>query len=785
MSMLIRNLRASLLMSIAFLVLASCFANPQHVSAQDDAGYVDTGSADAGYVDSGSSYVDTSGTNAGWGDYGNSYVDTSGSNAGYANTGSSYVDTSGTNAGWGDYGNSYVDTSGSNAGYANTGSSYVDTSGTNAGWGDYGNSYVDTSGSNAGYANTGSSYVDTSGSNAGYVNTGSSYVDTSGSNYGITAPVEITAPSSIGGYTASGGYSSGGYSSGSGYSTGGYSYSQPTYYQASYSSPSYSYSYPSSSYTYQQQQVITHPTPSCTISQTSAGDVNQISWSSQNAASATLSGLGSVPTSGSQTVYGSGSYVLTVNNGYGQTATCQVAITITHPAPSCQISAVQTGPNTAQLTWSSQYANSAMLSNVGNVPVNGSQAVSGTGAYTLTVSDAYGQTANCQTSVVIQHPAPSCSIYQSQTGTNAAQITWNSQNAVSAMLSNVGNVPPNGTQMVYNSGSYILTVTDNYGQTATCQTATNIYVPPTPAPSCTLSLTGSYDTDNGNSYNNNQPATLTWSSNNANSASISSLGSVAPYGSQTVYPYNGQAYTMTVTGAGGTATCQSQAAYIPTPTPAPTPVQNLACQISASQTTITNGQSTYLAWASNGQWATLSDGIGNVAANGTLSVTPESSRTYVLTVHGYDGQVATCNVDINVRGGTPFVSLTQIPYTGFDFGTFGNMVYWLALLAFALSAAYLVVYYQGGLAFLKPATTRVPATATPRVAYAPAADTKRVPVPAPMFAETVMDMPPVKATQSAPTIELPTAQGSKMTLDSMQLIESKNGEAPRIIIKRE
>jgi hypothetical protein len=44
----------------------------------------------------------------------------------------------------------------------------------------------------------------------------------------------------------------------------------------------------------------------------------------------------------------------------------------------------------------------------------------------------------------------------------------------------------------------------------------------------------------------------------------------------------------------------------------------------------------------------------------------------------------------------PTVSLTQIPYTGFDFGTMGDTIYWLSIIAVAVSAAYLLMYYQGG-----------------------------------------------------------------------------------------
>ena len=44
----------------------------------------------------------------------------------------------------------------------------------------------------------------------------------------------------------------------------------------------------------------------------------------------------------------------------------------------------------------------------------------------------------------------------------------------------------------------------------------------------------------------------------------------------------------------------------------------------------------------------------------------------------------------------PTVSLTQIPYTGFDLGTAGDIAYWLSIIAVAISAAYLLMYYQGG-----------------------------------------------------------------------------------------
>ncbi len=131
--------------------------------------------------------------------------------------------------------------------------------------------------------------------------------------------------------------------------------------------------------------------------------------------------------------------------------------------------------------------------------------------------------------------------------------------------------------------------------------------------------------------------------------------------------------------------------------PAPIlPVPNAYCTITASPAYIQNGQAAFLSWTSTGASnAWLSDGIGAVAPNGTLTVRPNVSTTYTLTISGYGG-TRTCTAYVNVSGVYPYVSLSQIPYTGFDLGTFGNAIYWAGILAFALASAYLVLYYRGG-----------------------------------------------------------------------------------------
>ena len=146
-------------------------------------------------------------------------------------------------------------------------------------------------------------------------------------------------------------------------------------------------------------------------------------------------------------------------------------------------------------------------------------------------------------------------------------------------------------------------------------------------------------------------------------------------------------------------------------------VTPVSCTITTNESSLSNGQAGYLSWVSYGATsASLSDGIGIVAPNGTMTVRPASSRTYTLTVYGVSGQVSQCSTVLTVNSvpvtsvvpttyayGTPSytgstisptVSLTQIPYTGLDWSTSGIAMAWLSLIGFAGSAAYLLYYYR-------------------------------------------------------------------------------------------
>jgi hypothetical protein len=215
--------------------------------------------------------------------------------------------------------------------------------------------------------------------------------------------------------------------------------------------------------------------------------------------------------------------------------------------------------------------------------------------------------------------------------------------------------------------------------------------------------------------------------------------------------------------------------------PQPVPQQNLYCVISASQTSIAAGQTTYLAWSSsyNVTSATLSE-FGSVAPSGTRAVYPSSTRTYVLTVYGsgtgygYGSNSATCSVTVNVNNPAPYVSLSQIPYTGLDLGLFGSALYWMSLLSFAVAGGYLMVYYRGGALSVAMETVRafrssnVHASETPE----PVSETLVAAPAAPAPEETSYN-----ALASLPVM------ASRSTRDSMQVTRDESG-TPRIVIAR-
>jgi hypothetical protein len=163
------------------------------------------------------------------------------------------------------------------------------------------------------------------------------------------------------------------------------------------------------------------------------------------------------------------------------------------------------------------------------------------------------------------------------------------------------------------------------------------------APTCTLNAS---DT----SIEEGQTVTLTWTTSNATSATLSNFGSVSTgSGSRSANPSNqggtNVTYTMHVTGQGGSANCDVTIHVNSHPVN-----HNVSCDISADDTSIEDGDSVRLEWNSNNaNSARINQGIGSVSTNSSRTVRPSDDTTYTLTVTNDQGDQATCSVTVRVH----------------------------------------------------------------------------------------------------------------------------------------
>ena len=250
--------------------------------------------------------------------------------------------------------------------------------------------------------------------------------------------------------------------------------------------------------------------------------------------------------------------------------------------------------------------------------------------------------------------APTCAMNAAPTTINRGQsatLSWTSTNATSATINQgIGGVAVNGSRTV--SPSTTTTYTGTFtgaGGTVTCARTITVVQPPA-APTCALNAAPT-------TINQGQSATLSWTSTNATSASINQgIGGVAVNGSRTVSPSTTTTYTGTFTGAGGTVTCARTITVVPR-ADAPT------CTLSAAPTTIDQGQSATLSWTStNATSASINQGIGGVAVNGSRTVSPSTTTTYTGTFTGAGGTV-TCHATVTVtpRPDAPTCSMNAAP----------------------------------------------------------------------------------------------------------------------------
>lgn len=150
-----------------------------------------------------------------------------------------------------------------------------------------------------------------------------------------------------------------------------------------------------------------------------------------------------------------------------------------------------------------------------------------------------------------------------------------------------------------------------------------------------------------------QSTTLNWAT--ANAISVSLNGNVVTGTSLVVSPTSNTTYTLTVTNGTGSAT-SSITVTVNTPPP-------VISSFSASEGSITPGQSTTLNWAVSDATSLSLSGIGPVTGT-SLVVTPNATTTYTLTASGMGSVTSTVTVTVQA-----LPALTWVKTLVYGFGT--------------------------------------------------------------------------------------------------------------------
>ena len=437
--------------------------------------------------------------------------------------------------------------------------------------------------------------------------------------------------------------------------------------------------------------VTVKPKPSCTItanpSTVDKGGNVTLSWTTKNASSASISGIGTVGLNGSYTVsnlQSSKTYTMTVS-GNGTTATCKATVKVNEPQvpdPSCTISAnpsvVSYGGGTT-LTWSSSNAVSASIDGIGAVSLAGSRYVSDIRSdktFTMTVKNSAGVSKTCSVHVDVSAvQAPSCTLRVTPRRVEYGDdvtLVWSSSNAVSASLSDgIGTVSLAGSKVIYNvreRETYVLTVTGQDGTTATCRATVRVEEEDL---SCSIWASPNPNSDG--------TTTLRWNSDGASWAIINNgIGSVSPDGQMTLtnLPNGTKVYTMTVGtghGSGKTRTCSVTVRTNKTVTPPPAPTYP-SCTITASRTYIKRGEGSTLYWTSQNAVSAIFTNNGTVPTVGSKVVYPSQSGYYKLIVTDSAGHQASCQTYITVEEAGSTVTVSSVPYTGPEDGIYLGII---------------------------------------------------------------------------------------------------------------
>lgn len=554
------------------------------------------------------------------------------------------------------------------------------------------------------------------------------------------------------------------------------------------------------------------------------GNVN-FSWNTQNATSASISGIGAVALNGSATrnVTQTTTYTLTAT-GPGGTVKCSETITVAEPVekPTCTSSAsprnLPYGGGDVHFTWSTTNADTVTISNgIGQVAKSGSATryINSNTTYVLTATGP-GGTVKCTETITvgkkppIDHPDPKprCDAFSANpdsfgNGGGTTKLSWQTTNATSVSINQgVGSVPVDGSKnvSVTSSKTFVLTATGP-GGTVQCSDAVIVDNQPPADPLTCDSFTASpnnLDEDGGE-------VTLRWRTTGATSVSINhGVGSVPVDGEEEVDVDDDTTFTLTATRGSEQVTCTT---FVNVDEEEDN--DRLRCELDVSDRRVDEGDRVRLTWETEGaehieledddgdeivDTRGMSDSRRRDALSDSEYVRVRKDTTYTLTARSADGDRERCRVtvrvdeddDVTVITDTDIeplvesITLDRVPYTGFEAGPMLTTAFYSLLILWSAGVAYMLVIKKTTIMGFGLAGAAAAKTAPFRVAAGAAVAAQPQQAPVAQSVAPVADIPanlptapyaPVVAPM-APALEVADELG-----DEMAALENRAHEA--------
>ena len=423
-------------------------------------------------------------------------------------------------------------------------------------------------------------------------------------------------------------------------------------------------------------------------------------------------------------------------NNFGNWASSQTVKTMidndcvtNDPAPSCDSftsvpTTIVVGGN-ATLAWQTTNASRVVINNgVGERSADGTVSVAPltTTTYQLTAFGTQNRTVTCNVPVTVSNdPVPVCEFFTATPNTlpaNGGQVnfSWKVNGATAVSIApTIGSVATQGNQSlnVTSNTNFVLTATDADGDQVTC--AAPVTLATAQVFSCPNNVSFSAS---DYSVNEGDDITLNWSTTNVDSLTISGVNSTALSGSTTVGPRSNTTYTLTATKNGQSINC---------PINITVDEDNGGggggggsssprCELTISDSKIKRGDQITLKWdTSRATKVVIEDNNGKTVMStekysskekdeyydGSIKLKPTKDTTYTL-VASKGSKDRTCKVKVDVddlvvltdRDQKPLVagiSLSNVPYTGFEAGPVLTVFFYTLLAAWALFVSYLII----------------------------------------------------------------------------------------------